>query len=189
MNVIETGIEGLVIIEPRVFEDDRGYFYECFNAQRYREHGIDCEFVQDNEAKSSYGVVRGLHYQVAPYGQAKLVRVTEGKVLDVVVDIRPESATFGQTFSVELSAENKRQFFVPSGFAHGYAVLSPTAVFSYKCGESFYEKDYEAGIHCLDPQLKIDWMVPNDSILLSEKDKAQPMFSSHKPYKSTEVEV
>jgi len=174
MNILKTKIDGLIIIEPRVFQDTRGYFYETWNKERYVEAGIPCDFVQDNESKSSYGVVRGLHYQQAPYSQAKLVRVVLGEVLDVVVDIRKGSPTFGQYESVLLSAQNKRQFFIPRGFAHGFSVLSNDVVFSYKC-DSYYRPESERGLCFSDPEIGIDWGVPADKMVLSEKDKKNPV--------------
>ncbi len=176
MNVIQTEIPDLVIIEPRIFEDDRGYFYESYSEQRYKEAGIASDFVQDNEAFSSYGVVRGLHYQMGEYAQAKLVRVTQGLVYDVAVDMRQGSPTFGKWVGVELSGENKRQFYVPRGFAHGYAVLSETAVFAYKC-DNLYNKASEGGVHVNCPELNIDWKVPVDQRIISEKDLILPHFS------------
>ncbi len=181
MNIIETGIEGLVVIEPRVFADDRGYFFESFNRKSWPEHIVKTEFVQDNEAFSSCGVLRGLHYQVPPFGQAKLVRVITGEVLDVVVDIRPGSSTYGQVFSQLLSGENKKQMYVPRGFAHGYIVLSDTAIFSYKC-DNYYSKAHEGGIYYQDPKLKIDWNFNLDQVELSEKDKILPHFGEHRKY-------
>ncbi len=173
MNVIKTELEGVLIIEPKVFGDDRGYFFESYNKQKYSECGIDVDFVQDNESMSSYGVLRGLHYQKAPYAQSKLVRVIEGKVLDVAVDVRKGSATFGKHVAVELSAENKRQLFIPQGFAHGFVVLSEKAVFSYKC-DNYYAPNHEGGIIYNDAELNIDWQVPADKMILSEKDIKLP---------------
>ncbi len=180
MPILDTPLPGLKIIEPRVFEDERGYFYEAYNAKVFAEAGIDADFVQDNQARSTYGVLRGLHYQVGEHAQAKLVRVIEGEVLDVVVDIRKSSPTYGRWFSIRLSAENKRQLFVPRGFAHGYAVLSPTAEFFYKC-DNFYSKEHEGGIRYDDPSIGIDWELPADKIILSEKDERQPVFEGHRP--------
>ncbi|MEM8527916.1 MAG: dTDP-4-dehydrorhamnose 3,5-epimerase [Bacteroidota bacterium] len=174
-----TSIEGLTVFEPKVWADDRGYFYESYNLKTFFEGGITTTFVQDNEAKSTYGVLRGLHYQVAPYAQAKLVRVLEGEVLDVVVDIRPHSSTYGQSFSIKLSAENKKQLFVPRGFAHGYVVLSETAIFAYKV-DNYYSKESEGGIIYNDPQLKIDWEIDLKDAVLSEKDKVLPIFGEHR---------
>ena len=156
MKVIKTSISDVVILEPRVFGDERGYFFESFSQREFNEQVAEVTFVQDNESKSSYGVVRGLHYQLPPYTQAKLVRVVEGEVLDVVVDLRKNSATFGKHVAVVLSGENKRQFFIPKGFAHGFAVLSPQAVFQYKC-DNYYAPQYESGIQFDDPALGIDW--------------------------------
>ena len=159
MKVIKTSISDVVILEPRVFGDERGYFFESFSQREFNEQVAEVTFVQDNESKSSYGVVRGLHYQLPPYTQAKLVRVVEGEVLDVVVDLRKNSATFGKHVAVVLSGENKRQFFIPKGFAHGFAVLSPQAVFQYKC-DNYYAPQYESGIQFDDPALGIDWKIP-----------------------------
>lgn len=176
MKILTTKLEGLFIIEPRVFRDARGYFYETWNKERYIEAGIPCDFVQDNESKSSYGVVRGLHYQQRPYSQAKLVRVVLGEVLDVVVDIRKGSPTFGQYESVRLSDQNKRQLFIPRGFAHGFSVLSSDVVFSYKC-DHYYRPDFERGISFSDPEIGIDWGIPADQMILSEKDKRHPVLA------------
>lgn len=167
--MIETSIAGVVILEPQVFGDDRGYFFESFSQQRFNDLVGKTFFVQDNESKSSYGVVRGLHYQLPPYTQAKLVRVVKGCVLDVVVDLRKGSKTFGQHVSVELSEENKKQFFVPKGFAHGFAVLSEEAIFQYKC-DHYYAPGNEGGIRFNDPALDIDWRIPREKMVLSEKD-------------------
>lgn len=174
MNVIKTDIEGVVIIEPMVFGDNRGYFFESFNAREFEaQTGQKIDFVQDNESKSCYGVVRGLHFQKGDKAQSKLVRVVSGAVLDVAVDIRPDSPTFGKYVSVELTAENHRQFFIPKGFAHGFAVLSPEAVFQYKCDE-FYCPEAEGAIAWDDPDLAIDWRIPAEDVVLSEKDKKHP---------------
>ena len=170
MEVIKTDIEGVVIIEPRIFKDDRGYFYESFSQREFEEKVCRTTFVQDNQSKSSYGVLRGLHFQKPPYCQSKLVRCIKGAVLDVAVDIRKGSPTFGKYVAVELSEENHRQFFVPRGFAHGFAVLTPEAVFQYKC-DNFYNKESEGSVAWNDPQLAIDWKIPADKVLLSEKDK------------------
>ena len=170
MKFIKTDIEGLVIIEPKVFGDSRGYFFESFNYKRFAENVREIEFVQDNESRSSYGVLRGLHFQKPPFDQAKLVRCIEGKVLDVAVDVRKGSPTFGKHVAVELSDENKRQFFVPRGFAHGFVVLSKSAIFQYKV-DNWYAPDHDAGIAWDDPKLGIDWKIDHESILLSEKDK------------------
>ena len=173
MNVVETGIEGLKVIEPDVFHDERGYFVETYNAERYAAHGIKQVFVQDNESKSCYGVLRGLHFQKPPYAQAKLVRVIKGRVLDVAVDIRKGSPTYGKHVAVELTEDNHRQFFIPRGFAHGFAVLSEEAVFQYKC-DSYYAPQSEGAIAWNDPDLDIEWGVPADKVLLSEKDSRHP---------------
>ncbi len=173
MKVIETEIEGVFILEPRVFGDDRGYFFESFSLKHFEEKVSKTVFVQDNESKSKYGVLRGLHYQLPPYTQAKLVRVVKGRVLDVAVDIRKGSPTFGKYVAVELSEENKLQFFLPKGFAHGFAVLSEEAIFQYKCDE-YYAPDYEGAICYDDPDLGIDWKLPLEDIILSEKDKKHP---------------
>jgi len=170
MNVIDTEIEGLKIIEPQVFGDARGYFFESFSQKDFEAQVAEVTFVQDNESFSRYGVVRGLHFQNPPYAQSKLVRCVVGKVLDVAVDIRNGSSTYGKHVAVELSAENHRQFFIPKGFAHGFAVLSATAVFQYKC-DDFYHPEAEGGIYLSDPVLKIDWKVPESDIILSEKDR------------------
>ena len=170
MPFIETDLPGLKVFEPKVWGDERGYFYESYNQQTFNEAGIDCSFVQDNQARSSYGVLRGLHYQKGDKAQAKLVRVLEGTVLDVVVDLRADSPTFKQSYSIELSAENKKQLFVPRGFAHGYVVLSDTAEFFYKC-DNFYDKSAEGGIAYNDPDLNIDWRISLKDAIISEKDQ------------------
>jgi len=174
MNIIKTGIEGVVIIEPRVFGDARGYFFESYNARDFAEVA-DVTFVQDNESRSCYGVVRGLHFQRPPFAQSKLVRVVEGRVLDVAVDIRKGSPTYGRHVVAELSAENHRQFFLPQGFAHGFAVLSETAVFQYKC-DNLYHPEAEGAIAWDDPTLAIDWQVPAADVILSDKDRHHPLF-------------
>lgn len=177
MEVRKTAIEGVYIIEPKVFGDARGYFFESYNEREFREKtGLDITFVQDNESKSSYGVLRGLHFQKPPYTQSKLVRVVKGRVLDVAVDIRKDSATYGKYVAVELTEENHLQFFIPKGFAHGFSVLSETAVFQYKCDE-FYAPQSEGAIAWNDPTLKIDWQLDEKDVLLSEKDKHHPMFN------------
>lgn len=170
MEVIKTDIEGVVIIEPRIFEDERGYFYESFSQREFEETVCRTTFVQDNQSKSSYGVLRGLHFQKPPYCQSKLVRCIKGAVLDVAVDIRKGSPTFGKHVAVELTEDNHRQFFVPRGFAHGFAVLSKEAVFQYKC-DNFYCKESEGAVAWNDPELAIDWRIPAEDILLSEKDR------------------
>jgi dTDP-4-dehydrorhamnose 3,5-epimerase len=174
MNVTETKLEGCVIIEPKIFNDDRGYFFESYNEELFNKLiGNDTVFVQDNESFSSKGVLRGLHYQKGEYAQAKLVRVVEGEVLDVVVDLRPKSETYGQYIKVNLSAVNKKQLFVPRGFAHGFVVLSEKAVFSYKC-DNYYNKEAEAGILYCDSKLNIDWVLPKNKLIVSEKDLILP---------------
>ena len=174
MDVIKTAIDGVVIIEPKVFKDARGYFFESFSQREFEEKVRKINFVQDNESMSSYGVMRGLHFQRPPFTQSKLVRVIKGAVLDVAVDIRKGSPTYGQHVSVELTEVNHRQFFVPRGFAHGFAVLSETAVFQYKCDE-FYHPEADGGISILDRSLGIDWHIPTDKALLSEKDMKHAM--------------
>lgn len=169
MEVIKTAIEGVVIIEPRVFNDARGYFFESFSQREFEEKVRPINFVQDNESMSSYGVMRGLHFQRPPYTQSKLVRCVKGRVLDVAVDIRKGSPTYGQHVAVELSEDNHRQFFVPRGFAHGFAVLSETAVFQYKCDNS-YAPEADGGISIQDDSLGIDWQIPMDQAILSDKD-------------------
>ena len=176
MKVKSTPLKNCYIIEPTVFEDDRGYFYEKFNEQKFEQlTGMNGHFVQDNVSKSSYGVLRGLHLQKGDMAQAKLVSCLEGRVWDVAVDLREDSPTFGQWFGVELSAENRLQFYIPRGFAHGFSVLSPTAVFAYKC-DNFYNKESEGGIIWNDAELDIDWKLPLSDIILSEKDKVQKTF-------------
>lgn len=169
MKVTKTDIEGVLIIEPRLFNDARGYFFESYNRKNYEEAGITADFVQDNESCSTRGVMRGLHFQRPPYAQAKLVRCVKGKVLDVAVDIRKGSPTYGQHVAVELSEENHRQFFIPRGFAHGFAVLSDTAVFQYKC-DNYYHPEADGGISIQDDTLGIDWQIDPTEALLSEKD-------------------
>ena len=169
MNIIKTSIEGIVIIEPRLFKDERGYFFESFNQREFEEKVFKTTFVQDNESKSSYGVIRGLHYQKPPFAQSKLVRVIKGAVLDVAVDIRKGSPTFGQHVAMELTEENHRQFFIPRGFAHGFSVLSEEVIFQYKCDE-FYHPEAEGAIAWNDTELGIDWKIPRDKVILSEKD-------------------
>ena len=180
MPFVKTDIEDLLIFEPQVWEDERGYFYESFNENTFKAAGINTQFVQDNQAQSTYGVLRGLHYQAGEFAQAKLVRAISGQVLDVVVDLRPDSKTYGKSFSIILSADNKKQLFVPRGFAHGYTVLSERAEFFYKC-DNFYNKEAEGGLIYNDAQLGIDWQLASEDIILSEKDKVQPAFGNHKP--------
>ena len=173
MNIIQTGIEGLVVIQPKVFGDERGYFFEVFNQQEFTEKVGAVHFVQDNESKSRYGVVRGLHFQKGEHAQAKLVRVVSGAVLDVAVDLREGSATYGKWHAEELTGENHRMMFIPRGFAHGFAVLSEEVVFQYKC-DNLYCPASEGGIAWNDPDLAIDWRLPEGDIILSEKDKHHP---------------
>ena len=176
MPFIQTPIPDLLIFEPKILGDSRGYFFESFNLQTFRAEGIEINFVQDNQSLSHYGVIRGLHYQLQPYAQVKLIRVLAGKVLDVALDIRKGSPTFGKSFSVELSAENKKQLFIPAGFAHGFSVLSEYAEVLYKCN-TFYNKESEAGILHNDPSLNIDWVIPAGKEIVSEKDKGLPLFA------------
>ncbi|MDO4763983.1 MAG: dTDP-4-dehydrorhamnose 3,5-epimerase [Flavobacteriaceae bacterium] len=176
MKIKDTPIKDCYIIEPTIFEDDRGYFYEKFNEKKFEElTGLNGHFVQDNISKSTYGVLRGLHLQKGEYAQAKLVSCLEGRVWDIAVDVREASPTFGKWFGVELSAENKLQFYIPRGFAHGFAVLSETAVFAYKC-DNFYNKESEGGIIWNDKELNIDWKLPENEVVLSDKDKIQATF-------------
>lgn len=174
MKVIETKIDDLLILEPKVFGDERGYFFESYTKKIFDDLvGTEYNFVQDNESKSSYGVLRGLHYQLAPYSQAKLVRVLQGRVYDVAVDLRKDSPTYGEWVGVELSSENKKQFLIPKGFAHGFCVLSETATFTYKCDE-YYHPEAERGIIYNDPTLNIDWKVKDADISVSDKDRVLP---------------
>ncbi len=173
MNIIKTEIDGVVIIEPRLFKDDRGYFFESYSEKDFNAQVREIKFVQDNESKSSYGVLRGLHFQKPPYAQSKLVRVIKGAVLDVAVDIRKGSPTFGKHVAVELTEDNHRQFFIPRGFAHGFSVLTPEVIFQYKC-DNFYAPQSEGALAWNDPDLGIDWRIPSDKIILSEKDKHHP---------------
>ena len=180
MKIKETHIKGLLVIEPDVFGDARGYFMESFSERKFAAHtGIDVKFVQDNESRSSYGVVRGLHFQRAPHAQAKLVRVVSGRALDVAVDLREGSETYGKHFSIELSGENHLQVFIPKGFAHGFATLSEAVVFQYKCDE-YYAPDSEAAIIWNDPDLNIDWRLPAEDVLVSDKDKNHPKLKEFK---------
>ncbi len=181
MPFIETGIDGLKVFEPKVWGDERGYFYECYNYDTFHQAGINAVFVQDNQSRSTRGVLRGLHYQVGEYAQAKLVRCIEGEVLDVVVDIREGSPTYGQTYTILLSAENKKQLYIPRGFAHGFVVMSDVAEFFYKC-DNFYSKEHEGSIDVNDPQLNIDWQIDLDEAIMSEKDRIQPAFGVHRKY-------
>ncbi len=170
MKIVQTLISGLIVIEPRVFKDNRGYFFESYNEREFIKAGITTKFVQDNESNSEYGVIRGLHYQSAPHNQAKLVRVITGNVFDVAVDLRKDSSTFGQWFGVELSGENKKQLFIPHGFAHGFSVLSQIATFTYKC-DDFYAPECEEGIAFDDPKLAINWKIDPAKAKVSDKDK------------------
>ena len=181
MNIIPTNIPDVLIFEPKVFGDSRGYFFESFRQDVFEKAVGQVHFVQDNQSKSSYGVLRGLHFQRPPFTQSKLVRCLEGEVLDVAVDIRLGSPTYGQHAAVRLSAENHRQLWVPQGFAHGFVVLSETAVFAYKC-DNYYAPEYDGGLLWNDPDLGIDWLVPEDQIRLSEKDEKQPAFSAIKHF-------
>ena len=173
MKIIETAIEDVVIIEPRLFKDERGYFFESFSQREFEEKIRKISFVQDNESKSSYGVLRGLHFQKPPFAQSKLVRVVKGAVLDVAVDIRKGSPTFGQHVAVELTEENHRQFFIPRGFAHGFSVLTDEVIFQYKC-DNFYAPESEGALAWDDPDLGIDWRIPAAKVILSEKDRHHP---------------
>jgi dTDP-4-dehydrorhamnose 3,5-epimerase len=179
MPFTQTPIKDLVIFEPRVFEDGRGYFFESYNQKLFEENGIDTKFIQDNQSKSSLGVLRGIHFQKPPFAQAKLVRVLSGKVLDVAVDLRPESATFGEYFAIELTAENKKQLFIPRGFGHGFVVLSQTAEFAYKC-DNLYSKEHESGIIYNDSDLKIDWQIETSELIISDKDQQLKSFVEFK---------
>lgn len=179
MPFISTKIKDVVVFEPRIFTDDRGYFFETYNEKLFNDNGIAAKFVQDNQSKSSYGVIRGLHFQKGEHAQAKLVRVLQGSVLDVAVDLRAGSETYGKYVAVELSDVNNLQLFIPRGFAHGFSVLSRTAVFAYKC-DNLYCKESEGGIDCNDPDLGIDWQIPAEDRVLSEKDKLHPLFKDFK---------
>ena len=177
MPFIKTSFPGLIVFEPKVFEDHRGYFFESYNQNIFLQEGIEIKFVQDNQARSSFGVVRGLHFQSNPHAQTKLIRVLSGQIIDAVVDIRKKSPTYGQAYTILLSAENKKQLLVPKGFAHGYSVISETAEVFYKCDE-FYHKESEGGISWNDPSLHIDWQIPADKITVSEKDQAYPLLEN-----------
>lgn len=179
MDFFNPSIKGLVVLTPRVFKDNRGYFYESYNQRAWKEAGIVADFVQDNESFSTQNTLRGLHFQKPPFAQAKLVRVLEGSAWDVAVDLRKNSPTFGQWFGVELSAENKKQFYIPRGFAHGFSVLTPTAKFAYKC-DNFYNKESEGAIRFDDPELAIDWKIDLTQAVLSEKDLKNPLFAAYK---------
>ncbi|OYQ33320.1 dTDP-4-dehydrorhamnose 3,5-epimerase [Flavobacterium cyanobacteriorum] len=181
MKVTPTPLEGCFVVEPNVLYDERGYFMESFNEKRFEERtGVNVHFVQDNQSHSAKGVLRGLHYQTGEHAQAKLVRVLQGEVLDVALDIRPDSATFGQYFSVVLSSENQKQLFVPRGFAHGFLVLSETATFFYKC-DNFYNKESEGGILFNDPEIAIDWQFQGEHLIISDKDKVLPLLKNSRP--------
>jgi dTDP-4-dehydrorhamnose 3,5-epimerase len=181
MPFIETGIEGLKLFEPKVFGDERGYFYESYNYDVFRSAGINCLFVQDNQSRSTRNVLRGLHYQVGEFAQAKLVRVMEGEVMDVAVDIREGSATYGKVYNVLLSAENKRQLYIPRGFAHGFVVLSEVAEFFYKC-DNYYSKESEGSIAFDDSTLNVNWGIELKDAILSEKDRFHPQFGAHRRF-------
>ncbi len=176
MNVSKTFIDGLLIVEPRIFKDERGYFFESYNENNFHNQNIKYKFVQDNQSKSAFGVLRGLHYQVEPYAQTKLIRVLQGKIYDVAVDIRQGSPTFGNYFGIELSDENFLQLLIPEGFAHGFSVLSSTAIILYKC-DNFYNPQSERGIIYNDKELNIDWQIKPDKVIVSEKDKILPSLS------------
>jgi dTDP-4-dehydrorhamnose 3,5-epimerase len=173
MDFVNTDIQGLLIIQPKIFEDQRGYFFESFNQKEYLDKNLDNNFIQDNQSKSCYGVIRGLHYQMEPYAQTKLVRVLQGKIFDVAVDIRINSPTYGKYFGIELSCENKKQLYIPKGFAHGFSVLSETAIVFYKC-DCLYSPPSERGINIFDNQLNIDWKINKEFTIVSAKDKVNP---------------
>lgn len=175
MPFVQCNIPGLIIVEPNVFEDSRGYFFEAYNETIFKQNGITCNFVQDNQSRSLKGVIRGLHYQLPPFAQSKLVRVLDGVIIDVAVDIRKGSSTYGQHFALEISADNKKQLFIPAGFAHGFSVLSETAIVLYKC-DTLYNKQSEGGIRFDDPALNIDWKINKQEALVSEKDIQLPLF-------------
>jgi dTDP-4-dehydrorhamnose 3,5-epimerase len=177
MKVVETGFEGLFVLEPRVFADERGYFFESFNSQTFKNNGLDFEWVQDNQSQSKYGVVRGLHFQKPPYAQTKLIRVLKGEILDVVVDLRHDMPTYGKSFSIVLSSQNHLQLLIPKGFAHGFSVLSEEADVMYKC-DALYNKESESGILFNDPKLGIDWQVEQDKMVVSDKDLVLPAFDA-----------
>lgn len=176
MPFIETGFPGLLIFEPRILEDSRGYFFESYNQNVFEKEGIHLKFVQDNQARSTYGVLRGLHFQREPHAQTKLIRVLNGSIVDTVVDIRKNSPTYGQAYSIVLSSDNKKQLLVPKGFAHGYSVLSETAEVFYKC-DNFYHKESEGGVMWNDPSLTIDWQLPLNKIIVSDKDRVYPLLA------------
>ena len=176
MPFIKTAFPGLLIFDPVVFGDERGYFFESYNEKIFRDQNLDLRFVQDNQSSSSYGVIRGLHYQTNPHAQTKLIRVLKGTILDVAVDIRKNSPSYTKFFSIQLSAENKKQLFIPPGFAHGFSVLSEKADVFYKC-DKFYNKESEAGIRYDDPLLNIDWKIPADKVIVSDKDQKLPLLA------------
>jgi len=177
MTIFPTDIADLLIIQPQIFQDNRGYFFECFTQKKWANLELEYNWIQDNESKSSYGVIRGLHFQTGDHAQAKLVRVIHGKVLDVVVDLRKEQPTYGKSYSIILSGENKRQLLIPRGFAHGYGVLEDETIFAYKC-DNYYHKDSESGIHCEDVSLEIDWLIPAEKRIISEKDLVLPLLKN-----------
>lgn len=179
MPFFKTEFAGLVIFEPAIYKDSRGYFFESYNEKTFLNEHIDLRFVQDNQSSSSYGVIRGLHYQLSPHAQTKLVRVLTGTIVDIAVDIRKNSPTFSKVFSIELSAENKKQLLIPPGFAHGFSVLTERAEVLYKC-DDFYDKQSETGIRYDDPQLRIDWKIPGEKIIVSEKDQQLPLLAQSK---------
>lgn len=179
MPFLSTDFPGLVVFEPKVFTDERGYFFESYQRKAFAEAGITTDFVQDNEARSTKGILRGLHYQLPPYAQAKLVRVVHGEVLDIVVDLRETSPTYSKWYGLRLSGENKKQLYIPRGFAHGYVVLSDEAVFCYKC-DNYYSKAHEGGLRYDDPALGIDWQMDLSTAILTERDKQWPDFGAHK---------
>ena len=177
MPFIKTQFPGLLVFEPKVFEDNRGYFFESYNQNLFTEEGLEINFIQDNQASSSFGVVRGLHFQMDPFAQTKLIRVLSGSIIDVAVDIRKNSPAYGKAYTIELSAENKKQLLVPKGFAHGYSVISKTAEVFYKC-DAFYQKESEGGIAWNDPALNIDWQIPFGSVTVSDKDSRYPLLEN-----------
>jgi len=177
MRVRKTDIEGLLILEPQVYEDSRGYFFESYHKQNFEDHGIEYNFTQDNQSRSSFGVIRGLHYQKEPWAQTKLIRVIEGVIFDVAVDIRTNSPHYGQWYGLEISAKNHLQLLIPAGFAHGFSVLSDFATVLYKCN-NYYHPESESGIHCNDPDLKIDWKIELNRAVISEKDRILPFSQS-----------
>ena len=178
MKIDSTPFEGLLILTPRIFADERGYFFESYNAQTFKQNGLDFDWVQDNQSSSTYGVIRGLHFQKPPYAQTKLIRVLQGEILDVVVDLRHDAKTFGQTYSIILSSDNQLQLLIPKGFAHGFVVLSERADVMYKCDE-LYNKESESGILFNDPNLNIDWKVDADKMIVSSKDLVLPAFDAN----------